>query len=181
MAVATMPEAHILYESGNFSLGRTLWDAFGPAGPLLMSGAMVLVVTGLIWLGGKPSRTAAGNRDNDKGNDLAVAVSVALGCLIYLLSSRLSWTHNFMLTTPMLLLGFRPFDSHDPQPYGRVAVRRVLAGIAVLGLTSFAVYPPIEFSTLMSAAVLNTAAVSLFVLGLLELLWNRSARATVVS
>ena len=58
------------------------------------------------------SRASTEALDNGKRSDMAVAVSVSLGCLIYLLSSRLSWTHNFMLATPMILIGFRPFDSH---------------------------------------------------------------------
>ena len=171
MAVATIPEAHILFESGNFGIGRPLWNSFGPKGPLLVSAAMVLVVSGLIGLSRTGYRTSAG----DKDSNVAVAVSVALGCLIYLLSSRLSWPHNFMLATPMILLGFRPFNSDRPEPYGQVLVRRCLAGIAALGLASFTVDSLLLWSGLIGAAVcLNMSAACLFILGLLELLWNRS-------
>ena len=55
MAVATIPEAHILFESGNFGLGRPLWNFFGPKGPLLISLAMVLVVTRIDRVGQDPS------------------------------------------------------------------------------------------------------------------------------
>ncbi len=179
MSVATVPENIISLEDGNFSLARPLWNSVGPAGPLFMSGLMVLAVSCVIRLGNLRSRASTEALDNGKRSDMAVAVSVSLGCLIYLLSSRLSWTHNFMLATPMILIGFRPFDSDRPEPHGQILVRRCLAGIAVLGLASLTVDSLLKWSGLMSAAVcLNMSAIGLFILGLLELLWNRSGPVT---
>jgi hypothetical protein len=102
---------------------------------------------------------------------------VAIGCLTYLLSATLVWLHYYILTIPMALIALRPPNSSDPEPGVGMAVRRVIAAAAIILIaeiplrTLFSVTEPHG-----SAVLLNIGTLTLFALGMWELIRLRRRR-----
>ena len=102
---------------------------------------------------------------------------IAMGCIVALLASALVWLHYYLLTIPMIIFAFRPWQLPDPMKTLQILMLRILPAIALLCLLDT------EISTLLTGiidaktywvAATMTSAIALFVTGLWQFAYGIS-------
>lgn len=107
-AVISIKENVITVNGGNYSLSMIIFDNFRVDISRYLAAVLIGVTALFIWIG-------RGNVSSDKGVNLNKGIDeilfTGIGCLIYLLSSRLVWLHYYIFIIPALLYILRPFSN----------------------------------------------------------------------
>ena len=116
-AIKNLPDEIITLSMGNFSLIMVLTSRFGPLMTIMSTISLIVLTVIFIWLILDSNFRREGYIDSDFEWYLDMHM-VGLGCMLYLISARLSWLSYFLLTIPMILLTFRNsfflgFHSHS--------------------------------------------------------------------
>ena len=116
-AIKNLPDEIITLSMGNFSLIMVLTSRFGPLMTIMSTISLIVLTVIFIWLILDSNFRREGYIDSDFEWYLDMHM-VGLGCMLYLISARLSWLSYFLLTIPMIFLTFRNsfflgFHSHS--------------------------------------------------------------------
>jgi len=165
-------------EEGNYAAAMLISNATGIRAFVCFAVLFVVLTTAFVWMARQSAKAARQvNKADQPGRDRAFfedALMVSMGCLIYLLSAPLVWFHYFVLTLPMIFVAFRPFRNAGRIRTAELLIRRILAVVAVIGLTVDPVVAIFKITTHYSVAfVVCVSTFILFGLALWELLCLR--------
>ncbi len=156
--------------SGNISIMTQFIGALGPLGQLGLALSLSFLVLVFLWWGRRANAPAAGEGLNQNREFIENTLLVAMGALVQMLASALVWTHYYLLTVPMLIVAFRPWLGLSRNTAVLILMKRVLPGIALLGLLDtvirylFNIEGTVYWMTVSAISVL-----ALFVVGLWQL------------
>jgi hypothetical protein len=180
-AVSAIPDDIMTVSMGNFAPVKLILDWTGISIPVYATILIAVLVQIFVMVIKRPEkeifgREGKGMRQRERAF-FEDALVVASGCLTYLLCAQLVWLHYFLLTIPMILIVFRPFDQSRSLTTFEVFLRRILPAAAV---TSLAVNPVGNLFMISNiryiALIVVVSTLSLFGLGLWEL-WNLGNRS----
>ena len=180
-AVRSMPDEIITVTMGNYSATRMLQDWTASALPFSLSAAALLTVVtiGTAWFTEcRPTLPGSIGFASTRQRRMTVqddALALALGCQIFLLSSKLVWYHYLVLSLPAVLVGLK-FAVDQ-----RRLTERLVLGCAVLWSVLLIGVAPIDSWLASSAEEHRLRCVMGNVLLFALLLMRFTARSDVVS
>jgi hypothetical protein len=154
-------------KGGNYAVITHVFSAISPLGQAALAVFLCILCLALLAWGRRdtalPVESATGrNREFIENTFL-----IALGCIVPMLSSTLVWLHYYLLTLPMIIVAYRPWQ--EPGPIGPVAffMMRVLPTVALVVLMETALREIIGIDNrTYNEAATTISALSLFVVGL---------------
>jgi hypothetical protein len=157
-------------ESGNYSSLDQMDMRLDPAGQVVFTLALCVLVLVFFWLG-KSKTTAAARTTPEQKNPIKLieySLLFGLGSLIHMLTSSLVWEHYYVLAIPMLIVAFRPWHNHS----GGIVLllHRFLGVIALVCLMAGPFQALFDIDSVRYFTAVNfIAVISLFSLGLWQL------------
>jgi hypothetical protein len=154
-------------KGGNYAVITHVFSAISPLGQAALAVFLCILCLALLAWGRRdtalPVESATGrNREFIENTFL-----IALGCIVPMLSSTLVWLHYYLLSIPMIIVAYRPWQ--EPGPIGPVAffMMRVLPTVALVVLLETALREIIGMDNrTYNEAATTISALSLFVVGL---------------
>jgi hypothetical protein len=121
-------------KAGSYSIMTAVSGGLSPLGQLTLALIFCFLSLAVFWWGrrGRPQQINEGL--NEDRETLENTLLIAMGCLITLLASALVWFHYYLLTIPMLIFAFRPWQSPAPMRALPILMLRILPMFALLCL-----------------------------------------------
>jgi hypothetical protein len=125
-------------DTGNFALATLIREKVGIRASSFLALLFLLLPTLVLWAGQPKTVTRMNEIGESEKEAYRDFLMVALGCLIYVLSSPMVWVHYYVLAIPAALFALRPL-----RDTGQKSLVRMTANVApvVLAIVLLAEFP----------------------------------------
>ncbi len=154
-------------KGGNYAVITHIFSDTSPLGQAALAVFLCILCLALLAWGRRGAALPADSAADRKREFIENAILIALGCIVPLLSSTLVWLHYYLLTLPMIIVAYRPWQ--EPGPFKPVAffMLRLLPTVALVVLMETALRDVIGVENrIYNEAVTSISALLLFVAGL---------------
>jgi hypothetical protein len=133
----TIMNRTIRHFGGGGASYTTIANAAGVTGPLGQTSMTILcclLCLAFLWWGRRrDSSVIAIDSDSDR-EKLENTLLVAMGSIVLMLTSTLVWLHYYLLTIPMFIVIFRPWQDQAPANMLPTLMQRILPAVAFICL-----------------------------------------------
>jgi hypothetical protein len=149
------------------ALIKSIFGATGPSGQLGLAVFFCFLCLAFLWWGRRAKPDPTANELDTSKEALENTLLVAMGCIVMLLASALVWPHYYLLTIPMFIVVFRPWQEPGRMKILPLLMLRVLPAVALVSMLESPIIYMLgaEGKTYWSVASTGSA-ILLYVIGL---------------